>query len=101
VATIERSLGTTLGIQFTQTVLTDYANKLLSVIAALREASDTDVRRCVRSREAVTENIYEACDELQLALQQLIEKDERGKNRQFLKCLRNARKKLADALKYW
>lgn len=103
VATIEQTLDTVPGQQFTIVILQSYVNSLIAVITSLRAASDGEVRRCLRSgdREAVLNNIREARDALQLALKPLTKGGEHNKTNQYYTNLRKARTKLAEALSAW
>ncbi len=81
--------------------LQSYERNLIDVIKAIRAASQATVIQCMRSRDAVLSHIREARDQLSLAIIQLDQKSERGKNSQFFKNIRSCRSHLEKALSYW
>lgn len=100
-ASIARDLDTVPGFQLTIPTLTDYVNTLIGVISVLLDAKDQEVRSALRSKVAVMKNMREARDALQVALMQLIEKGEKGKDTKYFSCLRAACDRLGEALSYW
>jgi hypothetical protein len=103
VAKIEESLDTANARRLTAIVLSSYEKGLRNIIKVIRDASDDTIGRCMRSksRSAVLDNIREARDQLNLAIMQLEQRDEKGKNNQFFRNIRMCRGRLEDALRNW
>src|SRR5450759_4699268 len=99
IAQIEESLDT--HVRFlTFSLLQSYEKKLVSVVRVIRNTSEAAVRRCIHSREAVLASLRYARDQLNLAIIQLEQRDERGKNNQFFKHISSCRHYLEEALQY-
>lgn len=100
IAQIEEALDT--HVRFlTFSRLQSYEKKLVSVVQVIRNTSEAAVRQCTHSREAVLMSLRYARDQLNLAIIQLEQRDERGKNNQFFKHISSCRQYLEEALKYW
>ena len=68
------------------------------IITGIRRMPNEAVKEFIDASEAVLHNLLGACDELNLALEQL---ELRGKTRQYFKCLRACQTYLKEALNHW